>query len=109
MENEPITPETQPEESPDVEQPDVEQPVNPEITEATPEPTPAEANELSAEVQALIAEAEQRGYLRGRNDAAQQWLNSNLYDNPLRQPAPQEAADPLADAFLSAIPPGVWD
>ena len=86
-----------------------------------PEPQPSEAaaeeaqpltrGEVEAMIEARLAEAEERGYLRGRNEAIDQWMQQPaLYDNPLRQPQPQrQTSESLADGFLSAIRPSIWD
>ncbi len=62
------------------------------------------------DIDRLVAEAEQRGYLRGRNEAISEamttrplWENSRLSEaRALEQPDP-------ASLFLSRIRPDVWD
>lgn len=64
----------------------------------------------SPDLDRLIAEAEQRGYLRGRNEAISEamttrplWENSRLTEaRALEQPDP-------ASLFLSRLRPDVWD
>lgn len=91
-------------------------------TESAPDPAPAPE---MPDVERLIAEAEQRGYLRGRNEV----LRQRLTDSPLlaeagvgpheppRSPAEEpaapatgaEVADEMSSRFLSRIRPSVWD
>lgn len=80
--------------------------------------TPAEAPErhesseppAPADIEALLAEAEQRGYLRGRNEAIEASMRTPalLENSRLTRARALEAPDP-ASLFLSRIRPGVWD
>ncbi|MCM1483833.1 MAG: hypothetical protein NC043_05820 [Muribaculaceae bacterium] len=75
-----------------------------------PESDTAQPAEPSADIASLLAEAEQRGYLRGLNERAAESMNTpRLWENPRR--TEQEAAyGPDADyGFLANIRPGVWD
>lgn len=63
-----------------------------------------------AEVNRLVAEAEARGYLRGRNESAAESLDTpRLWENPRRTEMERECASGLADEFLARLRPGVWD
>ncbi len=63
-----------------------------------------------AEVNRLVAEAEARGYLRGRNESAAESLDTPwLWENPRRTEMERECASGLADEFLARLRPGVWD
>ena len=72
--------------------------VNP--PEATPEP----------DIDRLIAEAERRGYLRGRNEAIEESMTTPaLWENTrLTAARALEQPDP-ASLFLSRVRPDVWD
>ena len=86
-----------------------------ENTENTDVTLPAEAAPSTEE---LIAEAERRGYLRGRNEALAESLNRPaMMAEPgvgaTEATAPATESRPLADelssGFLSRIRPSVWD
>lgn len=86
-----------------------ESPAETPAEEPTPEPAPA------IDVDALVAEAEERGYRRGINEAIERQMNGPaLFDDLARrrnagqQPTADEA-DSLASGFLTGIRPGVWD
>lgn len=73
------------------------------VPEASTPPEAAsqpEVEQPDAEVEALIAEAEQRGYLRGRNEAAAEMMN---------RPGMWQPTEPKVTTFLSGLRPGVWD
>lgn len=97
--------ETQPETTPE-----------PEATEEAPAPAEAPESHESTEtpeatdIEALLAEAEQRGYLRGRNEAIEASMHTPalLENSRLTRARALEAPDP-ASLFLSRIRPGVWD
>lgn len=84
--------------------------------------TPPEAEETafkSAATEALIAEAERRGYLRGRNEALAERLSApDMLAEPGVAPGSEAEAEPkqqgsgsdeLSSRFLSRIRPSVWD
>ncbi len=79
------------------------------------ESCPPEAETFSREqLDQLVAEAEQRGYLRGRNEIAKQMMDrTQLLGNPLvdsSQPAIREdETSAFAQRFLTRLPRGVWD
>lgn len=82
---------------------------NTEVTQPT---------ETAPSTETLIAEAEQRGYLRGRNEALAESLNRPaMMAEPgvgaTEAAAPASESQPLTDdlssAFLSRIRPSVWD
>ncbi len=84
----------------------------PPLPAETPVPEPA----AGVNVDALVAEAEERGYRRGLNEAIERQMNSPvLFDdlarrrNAQQQQPPADAPDSLASGFLSGIRPGVWD
>lgn len=70
--------------------------------EPVPEPTPAE-------IDSRLAEAEQRGYLRGRNEAAAEMMNRPTMWQPIDPTGPAGRITAATDAFLSGLKPGVWD
>lgn len=88
----------------------------PEATEEAPAPAEAPESHESPEtpkapdIEALLAEAEQRGYLRGRNEAIEASMHTPalLENSRLTRARALEAPDP-ASLFLSRIRPGVWD
>lgn len=65
------------------------------------------------EVARLVAEAEQRGYLRGLNENAREMMGRPaLLENPrVRTPAEKDrdACQTFASRFLTRLPRGVWD
>lgn len=62
------------------------------------------------EVNRLVAEAEARGYLRGKNEnAAMSMSTPRLWENPCRTAMDQESLPDPSNGFLSKIRPGVWD
>ncbi len=73
--------------------------------------------EPSPQVLAMIADAEERGYIRGRNEAiAERMRAPGLLQNPARAAADNmdchaSAIDPggYESLFLSGLCPGVWD
>ena len=88
----------------------------PEAAEEAVAPAEAQENNESTEtpevsdIEALLAEAEQRGYLRGRNEAIEASMRTPalLENSRLTRARALEAPDP-ASLFLSRIRPGVWD
>ena len=78
--------------------------------------TPETALEEPMEdISAMIAEAEERGYLRGRNEIIEQMMHQPpLFANQARMSLQQEHSthsdedDPTRD-FLAHIRPQVWD
>ena len=88
----------------------------PEATEEAPAPAEAPESHESKEtpeapdIEALLAEAEQRGYLRGRNEAIEASMHTPalLENSRLTRARALEDPDP-ASLFLSRIRPGVWD
>ncbi|MDE6101286.1 MAG: hypothetical protein K2G01_09600 [Paramuribaculum sp.] len=76
-----------------------------EQVEAATDPAPG-----AEEIARLMAEAEQRGYLRARNEIAEQLMSRpELFENPLRGREGREKPQSLAEGFLSELPRGVWD
>lgn len=65
------------------------------------------------EVARLVAEAEQRGYLRGLNENAREMMGRPaLLENPRVRTAPdkdRDACQTFASRFLTRLPRGVWD
>ncbi len=75
------------------------------------EETPASGID-ETEVARLVAEAEERGYLRGRNEAiAERMEQPALWENTAGQPstADDDRDADYASLFLSELRPGVWD
>lgn len=74
--------------------------------------TPTPEGPDATQIEAMIAEAEQRGYLRARNEmAAKAMEQPPLLSDPQR-PTPSVDAGSgqgLAEGFLSRLPRGVWD
>lgn len=65
------------------------------------------------DIDALIASAEERGYLRGKNEILQQWLQQpamlqNLATTKSESRHDEAPSDP-ADSFLCDLRPGIWD
>lgn len=91
----------------------------PDAEESSAEPnseeiTPARAMLTADDIGRMLAEAEQRGYLRGRNERAEAMINRPLlFENPRRtEPAPdadRPSAEGLTEGFLTGLRPGVWD
>lgn len=69
-----------------------------------PQPTAPDDTEL----QRLLAEAEQRGYMRGRNEAIEHLMQAPALFESATTPAADSTSNP-ADGFLSGLRPGVWD
>lgn len=74
----------------------------------------AEEGAISVEeVARLVAEAEQRGYLRGLNENAREMMRRPaLLENPRVRTAPEKDRDTcqtFASCFLTRLPRGVWD
>ncbi len=92
--------------------------IAPEPDAAEEAAAPAEAPECNEstetseapDIEALLAEAEQRGYLRGRNEAIEASMHTPalLENSRLTRARALEVPDP-ASLFLSRIRPGVWD
>lgn len=65
------------------------------------------------EVARLVAEAEQRGYLRGLNENAREMMGRPaLLENPRVRTAPdkdRDACQTFASRFLTRLSRGVWD
>lgn len=81
------------------------QPETPQMPE-TPQPSGPTPEEISQ----MVADAEQRGYLRARNEMAESFMSRPaLFENPLRRHDTPETARSLAENFLSELPRGVWD
>lgn len=58
------------------------------------------------DIEALISQARHEGYIRGRNEQIAASMNAPaLFENP----SPQPSGTSLADGFLSAVRPSVWD
>lgn len=81
----------------------------------TSAPAEGPSSEPAADIDALVAEAEERGYRRGLNEAIERQMNSPaLFDDlarrrNARQQPPAAEPDTLASGFLTGIRPGVWD
>lgn len=76
----------------------------------SPESNDSSETPEATDIEALLAEAEQRGYLRGRNEAIEASMHTPalLENSRLTRARELEAPDP-ASLFLSRIRPGVWD
>lgn len=72
--------------------------------EATAETQPSVTDD--PEVRRLIEEAEQRGYIKGRNEQIDQVVMQPL-DNPYQMPAYNDSDS--CPSFLANIRPSVWD
>ena len=78
-------------------------------TPQLPEP-PQPSGPTPEEISQMVADAEQRGYLRARNEMAESFMSRpGLFENPLRRRDSPETARSLAENFLSELPRGVWD
>ncbi len=69
----------------------------------------SESSESTRSLTKLLAEAEQRGYLRGRNEAAEEMMNRPTMWQPLEAQSAGHRIAAAADSFLSGLRPGVWD
>jgi len=74
------------------------------------------ANTDDEKIAKLVAEAEQRGYMRGLNERMSEQMNQpRLYEDLARRPAAPAGGnyaadeDPLTSGFLSAVRANVWD
>ncbi len=61
----------------------------------------------SPELRRLIEEAEQRGYIRGRNEQIEQLVMQPLDDDPTLPPAYSDSDS--CPSFLANIRPSIWD
>lgn len=82
------------------------------VSETDPEPG-TDSDKEHTDIEKLIAEAEQRGYLRALNERAHAEMSKPVLLENLnrREGAGQAAETPagLASGFLSTLTPGVWD
>ncbi len=83
---------------------------------APTEQTAPTDNDDSERIAKLVAEAEQRGYMRGLNERLTEQMNRpGLYEDLARRAAgpsgnnPAPTDDPLTSGFLSAVRASVWD
>lgn len=67
-----------------------------------------ESRETSADIETLIAEAEERGYLRARQELAQQKFDAPTPGDEPAPPHDRVPPDPIFD-FLSRDPRSIWD
>lgn len=83
----------------------------PDADVAAPAPSASQAAE--PDIARLLADAEQRGYLRGLNERAAQAMDTpRLWANPRRMAQEEQLAAEADDpdfGFLTHIRPGVWD
>lgn len=83
--------------------------------EPAPDPEREPAPDPEPDTEALIAEAEQRGYMRGLNEAASRAMEAPvLFEDLARRRAaatdePQPSGGNLCDTFLTGLRPSVWD
>ncbi|MDE5800122.1 MAG: hypothetical protein K2H74_03745 [Paramuribaculum sp.] len=91
---------------------------NTEITENTENTEVTQPAETAPSTEELIAEAERRGYVRGRNEALAESLRRpammaepGVGETEATAPATesQPLTDDLSSAFLSRIRPSVWN
>lgn len=89
----------------------IEQAAAPECQDTTPQAAGSDEKMMAMDqVNRLVAEAEARGYLRGRNECAAREMNTpQLWENPRRTAMERECEPDPACEFLSKIRPGVWD
>lgn len=80
----------------------------PDATPTATAPQPESSAPDEAEIQRLLAEAEQRGYMRGRNEAIENLMQAPALFESTAAPAADSTPNP-ADGFLSGLRPGVWD
>ncbi len=80
---------------------------NKQESEATPTSAPTKEETYSwAEIESLVEEARQEGYLRGRNEQIEQVMRRpGIYRSEATSPTPQ----PVDEPFLAHIRPSVWD
>lgn len=80
---------------------------------ASAAPAPSASQTAEPDIARLLADAEQRGYLRGLNERAAQAMDTpRLWANPRRMVQEEQLAAEADDpdfGFLTHIRPGVWD
>lgn len=74
-------------------------------SEQTAEVTDAAASVPVDEVERLVAEAEQRGYLRGRNET----IETEVMPAPAPSAADDSTVGESCPSFLAHLRPGFWD
>lgn len=93
--------------------PEVEQPAGPDAAPSIQTDSESEEVVYTAEqIGEMMAEAEERGYIRGRNERITAlMMRPGLLENPLRprESATRQSGSDLAEAFLSSLRPNVWD
>lgn len=104
----PVVPEPETESSDDskseTEQPETPQPEEAE-TEAAPEEAPAAPT--PEEIERMVAEAEQRGYLRGRNEQIEQLMEAPTgYEPETLGEGGHLKGEPM---ILGNLKPSIWD
>lgn len=108
-----ITPADEPGVSPIPGAPEVEQPAGPDAAPSIQTDSESEEVVYTAEqIGEMMAEAEERGYIRGRNERITAlMMRPGLLENPLRprESATRQSGSDLAEAFLSSLRPNVWD
>lgn len=96
-------------ESSDESKSETEQPETPQAeeaeTEAAPEETPAAPT--PEEIEQMVAEAEQRGYLRGRNEQIEQLMEAPTgYETETLGEGGHLKGEPM---ILGNLKPSIWD
>lgn len=88
----------------ETEQPETSQPEEAE-TEAAPEEAPAAPT--PEEIEQMVAEAEQRGYLRGRNEQIEQLMEAPTgYETETLGESGHLQGEPM---ILGSLKPSIWD
>lgn len=106
-----VAPQAVPEPAPESEP--VEAPLESPTIEPQAEPTPEAIT--PDDLARAVAEAEQRGYLRGRNESISQSMRRNgIWEQPhhsedATQPAPSSADGDDDPVLLRRIRPSIWD
>lgn len=96
-------------------EPDIESPSTAEIAiedETIPEinsPEPEESSTPQPDIATLIAEAEERGYLRGRNEKIEIEMRSPALWETIREPAHKAESEKPQPLILNHLRHSVWD
>lgn len=78
----------------------------PSETEENPE-EPSETESEKPDLEALLAEAERKGYLKGRNERIEELMREPRMFQQLTEPKP--STPQAAESFLANMRPSIWD
>lgn len=78
----------------------------PSETEENPE-EPSETESEKPDLEALLAEAERKGYLKGRNERIEELMREPRMFQQLTEPKP--STPQTEESFLANMRPSIWD